>query len=275
MVLTEISSYASFCMRCFLTLLLCFLLLDYAQADRENGFDFRAGAGTRSVPLGASAFTEAGYGAKLWGDTKQGSFLYGFIRPSVLFSTALTVNALDLSMAVHPISFWTLRAGRGFSNRLRDFSSSADCTLYQCDGTLRSDFAGTDVLLGARGYFIASQVEWREYRSDSDTQDFYEEGFALIGRRGSDRVFSQTHTLGREVKTAWLSGMIGIGGRRTEAHQSGSYSQRLSLIARHGSGPWRWTLALGVHQSSLLATNFAAGIQAEWLGPQGLLLVTQ
>jgi hypothetical protein len=246
-----------------------------AVNERNDGIDYRFGFGFRSVPIGAAAYGEAGFNKPVWGEwQKPEAYNYGFLRPVVRWTSSLTINTFDLALEFHPISFLTFSGGRSFDYRSSNTFTSVDCSRLQCDGLLRSDFGSAAVLLGGGRYFISSEITWSDVTPSNNLQSFYEEGYAVIGLKGHDRLFSQAHTIGVKLRELPLSNLIaGINVRRTEAQLFGGFSQRASFIAAHDVGDFRISYAVGLYQSAILpATAFTLGFQIDWFGLRGLKL---
>lgn len=232
-------------------------------------------AGGRSHPLGAAVWGEAGYGVPLWGDWRSDeSFLYGFIRPVAGAASALTINEASYALELHPISFVGIGVGRSFVARSQDRSRNVDCDRYMCDGALRSDFVTLEILLAAGAWFLVSEMDSRDHLPSGDGEDFYEDGTALLGRRGGDRTFSKTLTVGREVDATFAKDFIvGLTLKRVEFHRSGQASERASLIAKHGIGEdLSLSYAAGVYRSDVSPRGLAVGISLNWSPAPGLTL---
>jgi hypothetical protein len=258
--------------------LICLALIVSAipsrAAEKNSGLDYFAGFGIRSMPFGAAGYAEAGSNHLLYGDyANPEEVFYGYLRPGVRLTSAISINAADAFISVYPVSFLGFTFGSAITHRSKDQSGNADCSLYQCDGDLRTMYGAVDLTLGAKGYFVVTHLVWTDFWPSGDGEDFYEDGAVLIGRRGYDRTFEQTYTAGKKIPNARLEDFfIGFGGRRTEAHGTGSFSERISLVGGHRQGAWRWTYAAGVHRSSLQALAPAFGVAVEWIGREGLAL---
>ena len=247
---------------------------DFAHA-RRPGLESLLGFGARSRPIGAAAYGEVGYDHPLWGSWKDSeSPWYGYVSPRLRAATAIWINEVDLALVVKPVSFLGLQAGRALEHRSRDQSLIVDCAALMCDGSLRADYFGTDLVLGAGGYFYAGDFHWRDFRPSDDREDFYENVSALRGRRGYDRQFSQTHTVGMKMVAFDISEwIVGLTFKRIEFHRSGDASERWSLVSSYVHEGLRFSYAAGMYRSSVLETpGVAVGVSVEWIPWKGLAL---
>lgn len=247
---------------------------DQEERSRQTRFDYRAGFGGRSIPLGAAVFGDVGYSHGLWGDWRRPeSVLYGYVRPALVLSSGGLVHSADLHLAVYPVSFLGFRAGRVHTYRASERSTSVNCWEIECGGELRADYGLVDVLLGARGFFFSAQLEWRDLKPSRVERDFFEDGAAIVGSRSSDRFFTHTETLGYQLGDAWFKNtFVGVSLKRTEAQVQRTFSQRHSLLLGHQWHEFKLVYAAGVYESSTQGLAPSLGFLVEWVGEQGLAL---
>lgn len=240
--------------------------------SRSEGLDYEFGLGARTLPIAGAAHAEAGYGVPLWGEWKD-SIFYGYLRPVLRITSAATINEVNTSLRLHPISFVGLAVGRATTFRNRDTSNIVDCSNLMCDGVLEANYLSTDTILATGAYFLSAEADARDFKASDVRENFYEDGSALIGSRESDRQVSSTLTLGKRLGDEWLENLlIGVTHKRVEFLGSGQTSERTSLIGRHTRGELSFSYAAGVYRSDTTATGLAIGASIEWNPQPGIQL---
>jgi hypothetical protein len=249
-----------------LVFLSLFFLSRIAQAD----WDWRAGAAGRSLPIGAAAMAEIGYGHPLWGESGPGKFLYGFVRPFIRYQGVGLANRGDIGLDINPISFLNFRFGLRSRYRILGNFDTLGCETANCRGLLTSPFAGSRVLFGWKGLFLMGTVVAEQLKHTDSSRRFAEEMSSLYGAAMGDTLVSTDLAAGFEVRPSWSIGGVFQTNRML---QYGSSNYFGGGFVRHQWDEWSGLVGLGYYESS--TKNPGGGLaffQVEYRGTPSLLL---
>jgi hypothetical protein len=243
-----------------------FFVMSPAHAD----WDWRAGFGGRSLPLGAAGMAELGYGHLLWGEPGEGTFLYGYIRPLLRYQGLGLANRGDLALEVNPISFLNIRGGLRSRYRFLGSFSTLDCDSAICRGLLTSPFISGKMVLGARGVFFGFTWSWEKISLTDTSRRFAEEFSALYGAPGGDTLLGTEILLGSDIADGWSAGVLW---QQLRMRSSGTSNDLKGLFARKKWDQWSGIFGCGAYESS---TQSPAGpvifFQAEFRGTPTLAI---
>ncbi len=248
-------------------LLAPFFLSPYtARAETE----WKAGFGGRTLPFGASAMAEVGYGQLLWGEAGAGKFLYGFVKPSLRYQGAGVANRGEIALDVNPISFLNLRGGVRSRYRFMGNFDTLDCDTSNCTGLLTSPFAAASLILGFKGIFFGANYGWEQLTHTDDSRRFAEEFSSLYGAPGADTLVNLDLLAGYDITREWSGGVIW---QRFNMQTLKTWNDFKGAFARRKWEKWSGIAGVGLYEST---TKSPAGpvifIQAEFQGTPTLEL---
>ncbi len=224
--------------------------------------------GFRSYPLGTSLDIRLAQALKLWGEPQEGP-LYGFLRPSVEWSTAVTYNALSAQVEFFPLSFFGLRSGLQAVDNRSDYTAY-DCNLHLCKGRFHKDFAEIQLALAYAQFFVLAQFrqESLNWTGPESAQRFVDPEHALSMEPKGEAVFRQSLILGVNLSPS-LRVMLLDRKSMIKADRGIQAKTQLALISRQ-RGPWTLTSGLGSFVGELNKKNisfiFGASYSPNWGG---------
>ncbi len=225
------------------------------------GFDLSAGATFRSYPLSGAINAESGYGVLLWGTNSSGSPWYGYLRPHIEGSSALTYNSLGGAVEFYPLSFLGGRVGGEAAQNDRDYSAY-DCVHYKCRGRFYRTYASVEMTLAAGPVF--GQFRWQRERwtlSSPAPVAFVEptNALALAGQGDSETVYRGM--LGLNLNPSWsLLGVLVY----AQAGSDHAISRFPFMLARYRRGYWTLAAGGGSYASAIKRQEMAALMFLNW-----------
>lgn len=229
---------------------------------RAEGFDYSAGLGARNMPFGAALFGEVGYGQLLWGEKKEGQVMYGYARPIVRGRTSGFVNRAEMALEVFPISFLGFGGGFAYTSRNTDLAT-LDCTVVACTGGISRAYFETSLLLGHAGFFLGGSSRYNQLTPTVTDRSFGEETSNLAGSAGGDRLVSNEAFAGYSFSENWKAGVQWFGDHMIS---SGTTNSQESVFVEHRRDAWRFTVGLGMYESTTQLPAFTGYFLVKWTG---------
>ena len=155
------------------------------------GFDLAVDGIARSYPLSGTVGLAGGYNFLLWGTPGRGSPWYGYLRPNLNGSTAITYNSLGASLEVFPLSFFGARAGGEAIQNDANYTAY-DCANFGCRGRFARAFVEGELTLGAGRFFAqfkARRERWTEREAPNHSFIEPTSGLALSGLGDAQSVY--------------------------------------------------------------------------------------
>ncbi len=134
-----------------------------------------------SRPFGLVLTAGLAYNQKIWDDSSETFWKYGYIRPKVAFDTSFLVNTAVAELQVYPISIFGFAVGSSYAYRSVQKNEEYDCDKLSCRSELHRNYFRANLNLGA-GNFISSlnyQVE-HFYISRDDNKPSVDLGTLLV-----------------------------------------------------------------------------------------------
>lgn len=209
--------------------------------------DLSVGSTARSYPLSGVIEAETGYGVLLYGSNTAAPW-YGYLRPRILGSSALSYNSLDGAVELFPVSFLGARAGGEAIQNDKEYTPY-DCVIYTCLGRFYRTYFEAELTIGAKGFF--AQAAWRRERWSQKTPaptEFIDptSGYSLAGHGDSQTVYRGV--LGYKFSPRWSSLAIL---RYSESEETKMISRFPYLVVRYSVGNFSAGVGGGVFESSL------------------------
>jgi hypothetical protein len=218
-------------------------LLQEARAD----LDWKAGFGGRTLPFGASANAEIGYGQLLWGEAGPGKYLYGYVKPALRYQGAGVANRGEIALDVNPISFINLKGGMRSRYRFMGDFDTLDCETSHCTGLLTSPFASASAILGYAGVFLGANFGWEKLTDADDSIRFAEEFSSLYGAPGGDTLTNIDLMAGFDITDGWSAGGIW---QRYAMQTLGTSNDFKGLFGRKKWEKWSGIAGVGRYEST-------------------------
>ncbi|MFA6236275.1 MAG: hypothetical protein WC635_03020 [Bacteriovorax sp.] len=243
-------------------IILFFVLATNAFAS----IDYKVTARSRNYPTSLVSEFDVGYNVLLWGDSQK--ILYGYLRPNFIFSEIGTFHSGSAALDFYPISFFKLRGGASII-KTNSRRTDINCNEFDCQGTIRTKFFESSLLLGAGDYFSA--LKYRINSSDRRDGDKsfleFDTMIPMHSRHDQSQFFQMA--IGKTINEKW-SGLFASGvasskdahGSSTSHYLLGMWSQDNIEIA---GGP-------GIFRSSLQEKGFSAVLWITWNGRESLAL---
>lgn len=198
---------------------------------KKASYDLRFETFARSLPVGAYARGEIGYGVPLW--QHQGP-LYGFIRPYLRFQTSALVNSLQGGLEFYPISFLGLYAGKSFMIRSLKELDQVNCKQgnITCEtNNLQRNIFGAKLALKFGNFYAMTRAQWHQNTIKDNQQElFFDEQGTLLGLGSRDTLFQGVQILGYDITRSH-----GLGGlyKRNFMQKSRQDSSMSVLFYKH------------------------------------------
>ena len=163
-------------MKLFLTIIL-FMTAFNAQAFFERKI---YGIGSAN-PTGLVLSAGVAYNQKIWDDSGEKFWKYGYIRPKVAFDTSFLVNTVSAELQTYPISILGFSFGSNYAYRSIQHNDDFSCDLYNCRGEMHRNYFRANANLGAGDYIssLSYQVE-HFYNSHDDSKPSVELATLLL-----------------------------------------------------------------------------------------------
>jgi hypothetical protein len=252
---------------------LIFCVFATIPAAVGEGWDYQLATGVRTVPWGGAVFAEAGYGWLLWDKRKStGDFLYGYLRPTVRIQTSGVVTQTGGALEFFPISVLGLSAGSLAGMRFTD-TSTIDCSTAECHGFLSRHFVRAKLTAGYGGAFLTGTSRLTWVASSNTAIPFTEEGSALIGAPGGDRLLQHEANFGYKLDLRSGASLL-LGGTLSVDQMllQGTSNQSEQAFLGYKTGPWLGLISAGAYRSSTLPQSFTASFYLQWTGVPSLAL---
>ncbi len=225
------------------------------------GSDLNIGGSLRSYPLSGVIDVDAGYGILLWGSGPGSSPWYGYLRPRLDASTAVSYNSLDAALEFYPLSFLGGRAGGEAIQNDHDYSSY-DCVTYICQGRFYHTYVLAEVTLGAGPVF--GQFRWRRERwsqRETTATAFIEPtaGFALAGADDSETIYRGM--VGVKLGSSWSLAGVLVYSQMDSTH---GISRFPFAVVRYISGPLSVGVGAGSFSSPLKREEASGVLFLNW-----------
>lgn len=168
------------------------------------GYDLEANFSGRAYPIGGTFNLEGGYGFPVWGASahKEGSPVYGYIRPGYQATTAITYNSGEVFVDLFPISLFGFRLGQEWVTNSKDYADY-DCERLNCKGDFQKQFVEARLALGYRDVFFATRLRRTDLSSNDQTKNFPEEVMGLEAYQDGDQIEIITTALGVKLHPDW------------------------------------------------------------------------
>jgi len=243
-----------------------FSRFELARAD----WDWRAGAAGRSLPIGAAAIAEVGYGHLLWGESGPGKVIYGFVRPFIRYQGVGLANRGDIGIDFNPVSFVQFRTGLRSRYRILGNFDTIDCQTANCRGLLTSPFAVGRVLMGWKDLIVMAAYGAERITQADPSRRFGEEMSSLYGNAAGDTMTLTDITLVYRFNETWGVGAV-FQSNRMQEYGSSNFFQ--GAFVRREWGQWSGLVGLGTYESSTKSPlGGLAFFQFEYRGTSSLLL---
>ncbi|MEM7647325.1 MAG: hypothetical protein AAF203_10480 [Pseudomonadota bacterium] len=157
----------------------------------------------RSYPLAVFLDIDVGQSLLLWGDDQKGSPFYGYIRPSLTFSTAGTYNGLGAGLEFFPISFLGFKAGGETFSNVGPYLNY-DCDLNECEGLYYRSYAEAHLFFGLGPWFMALRARQSRFQRDEfEGVAFVIPHFAMLSREPLIDIHSGRVITGLNLSEKW------------------------------------------------------------------------
>ncbi|MBI1862109.1 MAG: hypothetical protein HYR96_14440 [Deltaproteobacteria bacterium] len=211
-----------------------------------SGLDYNVSLGARLLPRGAGIQAVVGYNHLVWGDRKDDkSFLFGFLRPSVVANTSVVNNRLSGIIDLFPISLFGVSLGYYVSQRGTNIDT-LDCSVIQCRGSVYGGFLKTKLMAAYKRVFFVAHYSLQSLGSEDRSLPLGDEFTALIADSGGDRLENGELTVGLKFPETTFGVIVGAS-RYLTLHNS---STNQSLFFRYSTGPWAFITGVGTFSST-------------------------
>ena len=230
--------------------------------------DYSVAVGGRTMPLGAAVSGQLGYGYLLWGEKREGDFRYGYLRPALRLQTSGVVNRAEVSLAIHPISFFGFVLGHSQGVRYTD-PYTVDCATAACRGGLQSTFGKARLVLGHDRFFAGGSSRVDYYVPSRRDRPFADETSSLVGKQGGDRLLTFDAFAGVWITPELAAGVLY---RAERMIGTGFSNNHESAFARWKRGAWGVAAGAGLYQSSTQSRSPTVYGAIEWTGSPSIEL---
>ena len=247
-------------MKLFLTIAF-FMTVSNSQAF----FEHKVYGLASNNPLGLVLSAGLAYNQKVWDDSTEKFWMYGYIRPKVAFDTSFLVNTASAEIQVFPISIFGFTLGSNYAYRSVEDSPDFSCDLYNCRGEMHRNYFRVNANLGA-GDFVSSlsyQVE-HFYNSNDDMKPSVELATLLLIPEENGIQERYTAFFGYKLSDDLSFGVLEmynmVSGQGVTTKSEGQY-----LVASVSVDKLKVTTGLGTFGSDYNEKTFSLIVKINWL----------
>lgn len=247
-----------------------FLFLIFNATLIAHNFDYSAQLGARTRPQGASLMGSSGYNYKVWGDSNNGNFVYGYLRPFTNLSTSGVVNSGELGLDLYPISIFGITSSYKITDRLIDIDHLS-CDQIRCMGTTGKLLFRSNLILGYKDYFLVFLESFENQKIfGSQNQNFGDEYSVLTAHSIGDWLQTSQLILGLKINSQYQAGLIfDYENMKITNDQS---EMQATFIKKSFADTWSILIGAGAYKSDHFQRNFTGFFLLSWNGKTGLSL---
>lgn len=222
-------------------------------------WDYNAGFGYRSEPLGVAANATAGFGQTLWDIRGQSNapsgfekIMFGYVRPQLRVQTSGVVNSFDSRLEIFPISIFGLSLGHNSSFRQIDFEG-VPCETVTCRGQINRSYLQMQMVGGVSQFVLVGLLRFESLEGEAKGRaQFYDEASSLLASQSGDTLSNIDAALLFKPTDSINFGVLHSRYRFQGSNQKADLN---SLIYSHKAGVYQYQAGLGVYNSSITPKN--------------------
>ncbi len=246
-------------------ILLSFFILIISLTSQAF-FERQISAVASNRPFGLVLTGGLAYNYKLWDDSGEQFWKYGYIRPKVAFDTSFLVNTAITEIQVYPISIFGVTLGSSYAYRSVDKNEEYDCAKVSCRSELHRNYFRTDINLGA-GSFISSlsyQVE-HYYISHDNLLSSVDLGTLLLIPHENGQQEKMIAFFGYRASDFIQVGVLELFNQATDPSVSERKKSEGQYIVARLKGPdLSYTAGVGTFGTDYNEKSFAVFVKMNW-----------